>query len=289
MSKRATAGVRAGVEYRTIPAGEATVEDSGKLNGVAVRFNSPTQIGDPSWGFREEFAPGAFTKTLSEADVVLLDNHDTAKPIARKSAGTLAMRQADALHWDADPTSQASYINDVRENVRSGNYGGCSFGFQAVKEDWLDDQGNTSDAASGTQRIVREAKLFEISVCTFPAYTDTEVSARDAVTAAREARAAKATYADLDTCGECDTANQWGAFCTNCGAAMASPKPGGNFCQSCGSDLSGERSHFCAEKRDEKTTSEETSEDAPKPVDTTSEVDMRKIRFRLESSRKVRT
>lgn len=279
----------AGVEYRTIPMGEAAaVDDSGKLNGVAVRFNSETQIGDPSWGFREQFAPGAFTKTLSESDVVLLDNHDTSKPIARKSAGTLALRQGDALHWDADPTSAASYIGDVRENIKSGNYGGCSFGFQAVKEDWLDDSGQPSDEARGTQRVVREAKLFEVSVCTFPAYGDTEVSARDAVTAAREARAAKASWSDLDTCGECGATSQYGQFCTGCGQPMAEPKTAGKFCPSCGAETDGSRAgHICAEKRDEKISSDGTAEDAPKPVDSTSGIDMRKIRFRLESMRKV--
>jgi HK97 family phage prohead protease len=285
-----TARATAGVEYRTIPTGEVAAADNGTgLNGVAVRFGSPTQIGDPSWGFREEFAAGAFTKTLSESDVVLLDNHDTARPIARKSAGTLTLRQADALHWDAEPTSEASYINDVRANILAKNYGGCSFGFQAVKEDWLDDSGNPSDATNGTQRVVREAKLYEVSVCTFPAYGDTEVSARDAVTAAREARAAKATYADLDTCGDCGDPNQWGSFCTNCGEAMSSSKPAGQYCQSCGSDLSSERSHLCGEKRDDNKTSSdavERSEDIPKPDDSTSGIDMRKIRFRLESTRR---
>lgn len=277
----------AGVEYRTIPMGEAaSVDDSGKLNGVAVRFNSETQIGDPSWGFREQFAPGAFTKTLSESDVVLLDNHDTSKPIARKSAGTLALRQGDALHWDADPTSAASYIGDVRENIKSGNYGGCSFGFQAVKEDWLDDSGQPSDEARGTQRVVREAKLFEVSVCTFPAYGDTEVSARDAVTAAREARAAKATWSDLDTCGECGSADQYGQFCTGCGGAMTEPQTSGKFCPSCGSETDGNRAGHICETRNEKTSSDGTAEETSEPVDSTRQIDMRKIRFHLESTRK---
>lgn len=282
----------AGVEYRTIPIGEAAaVDDSGKLTGVAVRFNSETHIGPPGIGFREQFMPGAFTKTLDESgDVVLLDNHDTSRPIARTSAGTLTLRQGDALHWDAEPTSEASYINDVRANVKAKNYGGCSFGFQAVKEDWLDDNGNRSDPQRGTQRIVREAKLFEVSISTFPAYGDTEVSSRDAVNAAREDRAAKASWSDLDTCGECGAADQYGQFCTGCGEPMSQPKTSAKFCPSCGSETDGARAeHVCAEKRDANTSSAGTAEETPKPVDSTSdmEIDMRKIRFRLESTRKV--
>lgn len=178
------------VEFRAVALGD-TQTDGGKLSGVAIRFASPTQIGDPSWGFREEFAAGAFTKTIQERDVVLLDNHDQGKPIARKSAGTLRLDQgADALRWDADPVD-TSYARDAAANIKAGNYGGCSVGFRSIKEDWLDDDGNPSDATSGTRRIVREAELPELSVVTFPAYGDTSVSARDAVTAAREARAVK--------------------------------------------------------------------------------------------------
>lgn len=290
MSKRVAARSAGGVEYRTVPLGDTGVTDDGSLNGLAVRFDSQTQIGDPEWGFRESFPPGAFTKTLAESDLVLLDNHDTARPIARKSAGTLQASQSDGLRWDAQPTSQASYINDVRENVKAKNYGGCSFGFRAVKEDWLDDDGKPSNAMFGTQRVVREAQLFEISVCTFPAYGDTEVMTRDAVSALRETRAAKATWDDLDTCAECGSENQYGQYCSNCGEPMTQPKPSSNFCPQCGSSLDGTRSHECGETRDESaaesTDTNDGSSEIPKPEDSTSEpFDIRFYKFRLMESK----
>lgn len=244
------------VEFRAVPLGD-THSDGGKLSGLAIRFSSPTQIGDPEWGFREEFAPGAFTKTLQERDVVLLDNHDSAKPIARKSAGTLRVNQTgEGLRWDADPVD-TSYSRDAQTNIKAGNYGGCSVGFRAIKEDWLDDDGNPSNALFGTQRIVREAELPEFSVVTFPAYGDTEVSARDMVSAARVARAAKANYADLETCGECGATGQYGAFCGNCGESMRSAMPSGKFCTDCGSKLSTNRSdHICSEVRGKYTAAD---------------------------------
>jgi uncharacterized protein len=254
---RQTRNVASGVEIRTAPLGTTETAD-GKLNGLAVRFNSPTQIGDPEEdGFREEFAPGSFTKTIQERDIVLLDNHDSAKPIARLSAGTLRVAQSDGLRWDADP-ADTSYARDAAVNVKAGNYGGCSFGFRAIKEDWLDDDGNPSDAQRGTHRVVREAELPEISICTFPAYTDTEVSARDAVSAARERRAAKASYSDLDTCGECGSTGQYGAYCSDCGEPMSQPKPSNKFCPSCGSKVpAGKRdNHVCTEVRGKYTADE---------------------------------
>lgn len=184
-SKRSTP--KGTVEYRSVVLGDTQTVD-GKLSGVAIRFASPTQIGDPSWGFREEFAAGVFTKTLQERDTVLLDNHDQAKPIARKSAGTLRLDQtATELRWDADPVD-TSYAKDAEANIKAGNYGGCSVGFRAIKEDWYDEDGNPSNSMAGVRRVVREAELPELSVVTFPAYGDTSVSARDMVSAAREAR-----------------------------------------------------------------------------------------------------
>lgn len=266
MSKTRTPHNPSGVEYRSV--GAFSVEDGGKITGLAAPFNSPAQIGDPEWGFREQFAPGSFTKTLNESDVVLLVNHDTSMPIARKSAGSLDLRQTDrGLEYEAVP-ADTSYSRDLVTNIKAKNITGCSFGFRAVKDDWFDDDGNPSDERNGTQRTVREAQLFEVTAATFPAYGDTDISARDAVAAAREARAAKANYSDLDTCAECDSAGQYGSYCTNCGEPMSEPKPSKNYCSSCGSDLSAERGeHICKESS---AVNDTETRDDPKPEGSTS-------------------
>lgn len=175
------------IEYRS--ASDVSAED-GTISGLAAPFNSATVIGDlRSGGFRETIAPGAFSKTIQERDIVLLVDHDTSRPVARKSAGTLEIRQSDrGLEFSATP-AKTSYANDLVENIRCGNVAGTSFGFVATKEDWADAEGNPSDSMTGVQRTIREAKLFEITAATFPAYEGTELSARDAVSAAREARA----------------------------------------------------------------------------------------------------
>lgn len=176
------------LEYRALPAGDVGALD-GKITGLAAPFNSPAQIGDPSYGFREQFAPGAFSKTLQESDIVFLYNHDTGMPLARQSAGTLSLRQTDrGLEFEAVP-SDTSYGRDLAANIKAKNVRGCSFGFRSVKEDWTDDNGNPADEWTGTQRTVREAALVEVSAVTFPAYGSTDISSRDAVIAARESRA----------------------------------------------------------------------------------------------------
>jgi HK97 family phage prohead protease len=270
MSKtRQTRSVTGTVEYRAMPLGD-TVADSGKLSGVAIRFNSPTQIGDPQWGFREEFAPGAFTKTLQERDVVLLDNHDQSRPIARKSAGTLRVEQTeDSLRWNADP-ADTSYARDVQANIKAKNYGGCSVGFRAIKEDWTDDEGKPSDAYHGTRRIVREAELPEFSVVTFPAYGDTELSARDLVSAAREARA------------DATAANSTGANHGPMTGTHSHSHP--NFGADGDTAHTHEHSHYIDANHDHIHLHPDNESDRsadPKPESSTSEIDIREFRFRL--------
>jgi HK97 family phage prohead protease len=173
------------IEYRYFErsSGAPSIE-GGTLSGRAAPFNTQTMIGKKPWGFREKIAPGAFSKSVNDGDVVLLDNHDTAKPIARQSAGTLKLVETKGgLDWDAIPAN-TTYANDVRENAKAGNYGGCSFGFEVVNDSWHYNKDDDVD-----ERTLHEVKLHEISVVTFPAYTEgTTVSARDQVDAAKEAR-----------------------------------------------------------------------------------------------------
>ena len=158
---------------------------NGKLSGRAAAFNKTTQIGGDKFGFREKISPGAFKKSVKERDIVLLDSHNSEKPLARTSAGNLSLRETkDGLDWDANPP-ETSYANDVRLNADAGNYGGCSFGFEVVRDSWKRGENGDLD-----ERTLEEVKLHEISIVAFPAYGDgvTSVSARDQVKAAQESR-----------------------------------------------------------------------------------------------------
>lgn len=170
------------IERRTFTRDAAPKLDSnGKMHGKAAPFNSSTMIGNPKrGGFREKINPSAFNKSISDGDIVLLDNHNTAHPIARMSAGTLRVeKRADGAYWDADPVD-TSYSRDAQANIDAGNYGGCSFGFEVINDKW------TRGADGVDERELLEIRCHELSTVTFPAYTNTAVSMRDAVTAARE-------------------------------------------------------------------------------------------------------
>ena len=188
------------IEYRYMRKAAPGVDESGKLTGRAWPYGSWTQIGKAPWGFQEKIRSGAGKKSINDGDIVLLDNHDTRLPLARMSAGTLVMRDGkNGGDWEAQ-TTDTSYAQDVVKNVRAKNYGGCSFGFEVIKDLWTDDDGNPATPLDGTKREILEMKVHEISVCTFPAYTDTKVSARDQVRSARgveDERFASAGLGDL--------------------------------------------------------------------------------------------
>jgi HK97 family phage prohead protease len=199
------------IEYRAAP-GIAS-ESNGYLEGMVTPFNTEIVIGDlKRGGFKEEIAPGTFTKTLQERDAVLIHNHDTAMPMARSSVpegqeGHVSFRQeTDGFKASALPVD-TSYARDVRNLAKAGILG-MSFGFEVTKEDWYDDEGRESDPQKGTKRIIREVKFHEASTTAFPAYVSTmgTVSARDVVHAARSATEARAavpagTSACCPSCG----------------------------------------------------------------------------------------
>jgi hypothetical protein len=163
-------------------AAKPTVGSGNKLSGRAAPFNSPTMIGG---AFREQIHPNAWNKTLADGDQVLLDNHDSARPLARRSAGTLELHAGhNGVNWEAS-ASKTTYAQDVLENVRAGNYGGCSFSFNVTKggDHWDED---TPDGIP--LRTLMDIKVREISIVTFPAYDDTSVQARSQVDLAMEYR-----------------------------------------------------------------------------------------------------
>ncbi|MFD7093390.1 HK97 family phage prohead protease [Streptomyces xanthophaeus] len=168
----------------------AAGEDGGsgeRFAGYAAMFNSRTSIGNPlRWGFYEEVAPGAFTKTIAEGDARMLIDHDTYHVVSRVSAGSLALAQdVRGLAVDSALDTGLSYVSDLKANVRNGNITGMSFGFQVVKDDWelVDVETTDGDTVQAELRILREVKLFEVSAVTFPAYTDTEASLRNVAAA----------------------------------------------------------------------------------------------------------
>jgi HK97 family phage prohead protease len=176
------------IEYRSFTAEAVEATDEGHVFGLAIPYSRVTTIGNMDrGGFREQIAPGACNKSLREADIVALNNHNSWQPLGRTSAGNLALNSTTkGIEPDLKPID-TSYGSDLIKNVKAGIVRGWSFGFEVIKDDWTTD-GEPSDEYSGTDRTIREMKLIEVSPVTFPAYDQTEISARSGILAEREAR-----------------------------------------------------------------------------------------------------
>jgi HK97 family phage prohead protease len=139
-----------------------------KIIGLVSRFNSLSQdLG----GFREKVAPGSFKKTIGEADIRALWNHDPSYVLGRNTSGTLELSETeDGLEMrNVPPDTQ--WAKDLMVSMKRGDVNQMSFGFRVIKDNWDDVNGEVV-------RTIIEAELFDVSVVTYPAYLETNAAVR---------------------------------------------------------------------------------------------------------------
>lgn len=139
------------------------------IEGYFVVFNRETEL----WpGAYEEIAPESFGNTLGN-DIRALINHDSTLVLARNKANTLELKADTHGLWGRMKINpKDSDAVNCYARVERGDVDQCSFGFNIVREevDWRED---------GTVKwTIKEIDLHEVSVCTFPAYEETGISAR---------------------------------------------------------------------------------------------------------------
>ena len=170
-------------QIRSIESKFTTRDDDGALHieGYFAVFNSVYQIWDD---MSESVAPGAFADTLG-GDVRALIDHETRLVLGRNTAGTLQLREDSHGLWGdilINPNDQDAM--NLYARVQRGDVNQCSFGF-----DILEQETEFRDDGS-VHWTIKKVKLYEVSVCTFPAYAETSVQARkDDLDAAKKRRA----------------------------------------------------------------------------------------------------
>lgn len=149
-------------------------KEAGKryIEGYFARFDD---LYDMGWGVTETIDPHAFDRSIKDGDDVrVLVNHDTTKVLGRTASGTATLRVDNVGLWasaeineaDTDATNEAA-------RMERGDVTGASFGFE------IRDIEREYDQSKGTiHRILKDLRLFEVSVCTFPAYQKTAVGVR---------------------------------------------------------------------------------------------------------------
>lgn len=159
------------------------------IDGYYAVFNSEYQLWE---GASEIIKPGAFTNSVS-GDVRALINHDSSLVLGRTKAGTLTLRQDERGLWGSIKINRDDVdAMNLYARVQRGDVDQCSFGFDIKRETFV-------DLGDGKCRweIEEVDPLYEVSVCTFPAYTETSVSARKQDLAEIEKRRAEAWRSDM--------------------------------------------------------------------------------------------
>ena len=158
------------VEFRNTDFATRSDEEGGIfIEGYFAVFNSDYHIAP---GMTESVAPGAFTNSLS-GDIRALINHDTTLVLGRTSAHTFELREdAHGLWGRININPNDSDAMNLYERVKRGDVSGCSFGFFPVSEETeIRDDGSV-------HWTITDVDLYECSACSFPAYQETNITAR---------------------------------------------------------------------------------------------------------------
>ncbi|WP_319826069.1 HK97 family phage prohead protease [Thalassovita sp.] len=138
---------------------------------------------------KEVFAPRAFSYRVDrpEEDIHLLIGHSYDRPLASRKAGTLELADSEeALTFTAmitDEMQEVSYVRDFLAAMRAGLIIGISPGFRIPPERAVPnaEKVEEEDPAEGMAliRTILAALLYELSVVTRPAYSETQIEERN--------------------------------------------------------------------------------------------------------------
>jgi uncharacterized protein len=117
-------------------------------------------------GFVEVVKRSAFNKTIREADVRALWNHDPQYVLGRSGAGTLDLSIDENGLYYRSKLPNTSYAKDLAELLERRDVRESSFTFFKVQDDW------GYDSAGNAQRSLIEVGLIDVAPVTFPAYPD---------------------------------------------------------------------------------------------------------------------
>ena len=166
-----------GREIRSFEIAELRVDqEDGKprIRGYAAVFD---KWSEPIMGlFKEKISADAFSKAIAKDDVRALFNHDPNYVLWRTKNGTLTLQEdKKGLYMEADPPD-TQWARDLQISIGRGDITQMSFAFEVDEDEWNTDY---------TERNIKSFKrLYDVSPVTFPAYPQTSVKVRCAMTEA---------------------------------------------------------------------------------------------------------
>jgi HK97 family phage prohead protease len=170
-----------GIQRRSSAELRTGTGDEFALVGYAAKYNS---MSENLGGFRETLAPGCFSRALKSPtlDVKCLLNHAADNILGRTKSGTLRLFDTPIglrFHCKLDPNN--SDHKNLYSAVKREDLDQCSFAFSVGKggQTWADGTDPKTGEACAMRTITDIDELLDVSVVTYPAYSSTDVSARN--------------------------------------------------------------------------------------------------------------
>jgi len=168
--------VLAGTEVR------AEKDEDGEVRLLTGRGVPYGQWSSDLGGFRERFMPGSMRQTIADEsnDIVALYNHESGQVLGRQSVGTLRIYdRTDGVDYEVDVNRDDPAAVSVAAKIARRDVQGNSFGFGI--RDMEDQEWEERDGM--LYRTIYRAEMRELGPQPFPAYPQTDVSARGEVRA----------------------------------------------------------------------------------------------------------
>ena len=163
------------IEKRSLPIKEFRISDADNggvvLEGHAAVFDSWSETLGGSFPFKEKVRRGAFIESIKTDDIRALLNHDANYVLGRNSSGTLALTEDDTGLSVVINMPQTQWAKDLTVSVKRGDITQMSFGFTVIQDEWHEENG------SDVRELIR-VRLYDVSLVTFPAYTQTDAAIR---------------------------------------------------------------------------------------------------------------
>lgn len=164
----------ANIELRAMGEGEEMI-----IEGRPILYNRMTTLyADDEYELREVILPGAATEAMAAGEEVLLWNHASSMPMARRSNGTLeAVEDGLGVRIRAD-VSKTKWGRDGYEAIKNSVVDAMSFGFYLNGDGYKWEREKKDGKVIDTRTITKFSRIVDYSPVTYPAYKDTDVAAR---------------------------------------------------------------------------------------------------------------
>lgn len=167
------------IERRYLPIGEmrASKTEEGEMiiEGYPIVYEKYANM----WGWREIIRKGAATKALERSDEVVLWDHESGQPMARRKNGTLEVKEDKKGVFIRADVSGTAWGRDGYEAIESGVVDKMSFSFDVAPEGYSWSWEEIEGMKIEVREITEFGEIYDYSPVTYPAYEDTEVDTRN--------------------------------------------------------------------------------------------------------------